>query len=318
MSYLCRVCQGSDLGHFSRQDAKSAQPLKLMLCHACSLVQVSDLPDAIELHRYYSDAYREDYKQVHTPAAKYIARAAQAACDRLGWIRPHWPNRSPVSIDIGSGGGEFVYLSAKAGCHSRGFEPHQGYSSFAREAYDVEVQTGGIDQLEAASADVITLFHVLEHLRDPLQVVAQLHRALRPNGILAIEVPNSLQADASPHNIYFSAHLYYYNALSLDRLLGTHFKRVWFQDRGNLCVIYRRLDTPQALTAIDAHELQQALNTFKSRGWLSYLTEGRAWAKPWRRIQQRRFERQFNALSPRSILDQIFAASPPGESSHRA
>lgn len=306
MLYVCRVCQGSALDHFSRRDAKNGQPLKLMLCQSCSLVQVSDLPDAVELHRYYSEAYREDYKQVHTPAAKYIARAALAACDRLNWIRPHWTQTSPASVDIGAGGGEFVYLSAKAGCRSRGLEPHQGYSAFAREAYDVNVQTGGIDDLEAASADLISLFHVLEHLRDPLQVVTQLHRALRPNGILAIEVPNALQADASPHNIYFSAHLYHYNALSLDRLLGTHFKRVWYQDRGNLCVVYRRLDEPTSQSAIDAQALRLALHTFKSRGWLSYLTEGRGWAKPLRRIQQRRFERQFSQSTPREILDRVY------------
>ncbi len=306
MSYVCRVCQGNSLDHFSRRDAKNGQPLNLMLCQSCSLVQVSDLPDAVELHRYYSEAYREDYKQVHTPAAKYIARAALAACERLNWIRPHLSQPCPESVDIGAGGGEFVYLSAKAGCRSRGLEPHQGYSSFAREAYDVNVQTGGIDQLEAGSADLITLFHVLEHLLDPLQVVTQLHRALRPNGMLAIEVPNALQADASPHNIYFSAHLFYYNALSLDRLLGTHFQRVWAQDRGNLCVVYRRLDAPVDVPAIRSQDLALALKTFRGRGWFTYLTEGRGWAKPLRRFEQRRFERQFDQLKPQEILNRVY------------
>ena len=302
---ICRLCQGSRMHHFSRRDAKNGEPMSLMLCQACSLVQVTQLPDAVELHRYYSHEYRENYKLVHTPATKHIVRAAQAAIQRWKWISPHLPAQKSMLVDVGAGGGEFVYLSQRQGCQSMGLEPHQGYSEFARQAYEVDVQTGGVDQLNEACADVITLFHVLEHLRDPLQVVQQLHRALRPDGLLAIEVPNILQADASPHNIFFSAHLYYYNALSLDLLLSTHFEKIWCQHDGNLCVIYRRRSEVKTITMPTPDAASKALNTFHSRGWWTYLTEGKGWSKPWRRYQQKRLEAQYKHLTPRNILDRI-------------
>jgi len=307
MSSVCRVCQSPDVHPFTRRDAKNGQTMALMLCQGCSLVQVAQLPAAIELHHYYSQSYRQDYKQAHTPANKHIVRAAQAARERLRWIQPYLTQPAPELVDIGAGGGEFVYLSRRLGCRSRGLEPHEGYSDFARTAYDAEVETGGIENLGPGCADVITLFHVLEHLRDPWQVVHQLHQALRRGGLLAIEVPNILQADASPHNIYFGAHLYYYNALSLDQLLGGHFERLWFNDQGNLRVIYRRRDAPMASRAVPADALSAALQTFHARGWWTYLTQGRGWHKPWLRIQQRRLESRFKHHSPKAILDAAHA-----------
>jgi 2-polyprenyl-3-methyl-5-hydroxy-6-metoxy-1,4-benzoquinol methylase len=303
--YRCHLCASADLRLFSRPDAKGGPRLELALCHRCSLVQQSTLPGQAELHEYYSRSYRQDYKGAVEPTPYRVYRAGRVALERLGRMLTHLQPQHQSLCDVGAGGGEMVYLAQQAGLAARGLEPHQGYSEFARAQYGVAVDTGGIDRLTTACTDVVTLFHVLEHLPDPLQAMAQIHRALKPGGLLVVEVPNLLQWDASPSNIYFGAHLYYFNRHTLLALTSAHFETVTICDDGNLWAVLRRRDQATRMEWPDAHGVEEAIARFDQKGWWSYLTKGQGWRKPWRRLQQRQQEKTARDLSPRDILNRI-------------
>lgn len=139
----CRLCGAETGSSWFVKDAKSVESLEMFMCGSCALVQQVNLPTDEELRIYYSHNYREDYKSTHKPKPKYVYRAGRAALDRLGRMHKACVPRGETLLDIGAGGGEFVYMAQQAGFVSQGVEPHQGYSEFARDEYGVKIAYSG-------------------------------------------------------------------------------------------------------------------------------------------------------------------------------
>lgn len=301
----CRLCGGVFSRQWSVRDAKSSQGLNMALCGQCGLVQQSTLPSAHDLQIYYSHHYREDYKSVHQPKLKYVDRAGAAAQSRLQFMQRAGISTQGQLLDIGAGGGEFCYLAGKAGFQAEGVEPHHGYSEFARHAYGVKVKTRHIEQLQGSHTDVITLFHVLEHLVDPNRAMQKMWSLLEPGGHLVVEVPNIHQADASPHNIYFKAHLFYYSRHSLVTAASQYFEPVYIEDKGNLFAAFRRRDVPlPSLLLPSPEQVRQTEQRLDQKGWMEYLFAGGGLLKPASRVARMLRERRLNSVSPRMVLDQ--------------
>lgn len=71
-------------------------------------------------------------------------------------------------LDIGAGGGEFTFLANMMGYDSAGIDPASGYIEHTRENYGTDLRAIDLDQIEPdRKYQLITLFHVLEHLPDP-------------------------------------------------------------------------------------------------------------------------------------------------------
>ena len=93
--------------------------------------------------------------------------------------------------------------------------------------------------LSAGSFDVITLWHVLEHVHDLHGYLASFHRLLKHDGVLVIAVPNYTSYDAKVYKDVWAAydvprHLYHFSPKSMEILLKTHgfkleqIKPMWF------------------------------------------------------------------------------------------
>ncbi len=307
----CRLCNAAFSQTWTVKDAKSSERLEMALCGGCGLVQQVSLPSDAELKIYYSHNYREDYKSTHKPKLKYVHRAGHVAKDRLGFIaRAGITATGKRLLDVGAGGGEFCYIASKAGFSVSGIEPHHGYSEFARENYDVAIETAGIADLKAKQADVVTLFHVFEHLAHPQEVITKIWSVLPDDGHLIIEVPNIHQSDASPHNIYFKAHLFYYSRFSLMAAAGQYFEPIRLEDSGNLMVAFKKRSQPLNQQVLPAEaELAVTRKRLSQKGWMEYLFSGGGLAKPFKRVAKVIEEAQLKKQSPRATLDTAWAAS---------
>jgi 2-polyprenyl-3-methyl-5-hydroxy-6-metoxy-1,4-benzoquinol methylase len=306
----CALCHSTDTTPFDTTDAKNGKPLPMLLCHGCSLVQRAHIPSEAELHAYYSLHYRQDYKRTVAPRSKHVFRAGRAALDRLSFLeqsleQSRAPHIGPRLTDIGAGGGEFVYLARRKGWDARGIEPNEGYADFARSAYGVTVETAHLDALESRSANIITLFHVLEHLPDPARAIAKIFHALEADGLLVIEVPNILQKDASPHNIYFAAHLFHFNIDTLKALTSPYFDLLHYDDSGNLKAVFQRKKQAEPAQWPSADTVADCLRRFHSKGWLQYLVAGRGALKPFKRIRRLIAEGRVQGQPARQILDTL-------------
>lgn len=91
-------------------------------------------------------------------------------------------------IDVGCGDG--VFLRHVPGDRKRGLEFNPDAVKRAQEK-GLLVEQASLESLPAESADFVTLFHVLEHVRDPAKLAGEIARVLRPGGRLFVAVPNT-------------------------------------------------------------------------------------------------------------------------------
>lgn len=131
-------------------------------------------------------------------------------------------------LDAGAGRGRFVASARRAGYDAFGLEPSKRGAEAAAEL-GVPVLHAAIEtaEVDPASIDAITLWHVLEHLDDPGPALDRLRSWLRPGGALLIGVPNldSLQARVCPAGWYHldvPRHRVHYTLEGLHRLLRAH------------------------------------------------------------------------------------------------
>jgi 2-polyprenyl-3-methyl-5-hydroxy-6-metoxy-1,4-benzoquinol methylase len=95
-------------------------------------------------------------------------------------------------LDFGCGGGSFLVRMAEQGWKVVGLDASVGAVREIQESLGLEALVGSLPhpQLEAESFDVITMWHSLEHVHDPLMILREAHRLLVPGGRLLIAVPN--------------------------------------------------------------------------------------------------------------------------------
>jgi len=179
--------------------------LEVHRCASCGLVYLWPRPTAAELDRFYAGPYRRQYPMVADDELARDSRRRVAAL--LPLLRP-----SSRLVDIGSGSGAFV----------KAIRPH------AADAIGIEPDEGGSSDQVDGEFDVVTAFHVLEHVHDPHEFLRRLSRLLRPDGILVVEVPNVDDALVSTYDIpayrsfYFTnAHLWYFSPRTLDGALAS-------------------------------------------------------------------------------------------------
>ncbi len=118
-------------------------------------------------------------------------------------------------LDFGCGNGGFLARVRKVASLAVGLEPERRLETyFAQEQLSVFLSLDEVQQ----SFDVITLFHVLEHLPDPIGVLKQLTTKLNNNGCLIVEVPNAgdvlltlYRNEAFSRFTYWSCHLFLFN-----------------------------------------------------------------------------------------------------------
>jgi SAM-dependent methyltransferase len=140
------------------------------------------------VHELYADGGYADV-WVETYTGDDAARRRDARV-RLTWLASHAPG--PHMLDVGAAGGAFVAEAAATGHSAWGIESSPAFAAHAREVLGVDVRTGTLEQmgLEPESLDVVTLWHVLEHVPEPIAELGRIASGLRAGGLVAIEVPN--------------------------------------------------------------------------------------------------------------------------------
>ncbi len=129
------------------------------------------------------------------------------------------------ALDIGQGTGEFLNFLKGKGWKVTGIEPNEQARNFAKEHYEIEsFGEEKLKDLPAGDFDLITMWHVLEHVPDLNSRMEEIKRLIDRQGILLIAVPNLASPDFKMYGEKWAAldvprHLYHFSAESMQFLL---------------------------------------------------------------------------------------------------
>lgn len=127
-------------------------------------------------------------------------------------------------LDIGAGTGDFLAAAQSNGWDATGIEPSDKARRIAAsKGLTLAAHT---DHLPDASFDVITMWHVLEHVPDPERQMKELKRLMKPNGIVVIAVPNFKSFDAQHYGTFWAAydvprHLWHFSRTAIRKIAAT-------------------------------------------------------------------------------------------------
>lgn len=194
-------------------------PMRTVISRATGLVYTDPRPTEESIDDFYRSTYRRFYKSSVQPKWKHTARNARIAAQRMETIQSY-ATKGAAILDIGTGSGELLHVGNRLGFEMQGIEVDQTYAQFGRQSYGVKIINQSLNRapLASQSFDVATLYHVLEHFADPAGALRKVANALKPEGIILIEVPNVESIDTGFRQKWHAGHLFHFNCHTLPAL----------------------------------------------------------------------------------------------------
>jgi 2-polyprenyl-3-methyl-5-hydroxy-6-metoxy-1,4-benzoquinol methylase len=166
----------------------------------CGLAWIDPLPREEELAHAYAEYYTHESaapaRRWRALALSLVARtwrltpmSASEDQQRHMFLNGHPAGRL---LDVGCGAGAFLNRMRNRGWSVEGLDTDPLAARRAREDHGLSVTTDSIEKADYApeSFDAVTLSHVIEHVRDPVELLSECWRVLRPSGQISVTTPN--------------------------------------------------------------------------------------------------------------------------------
>ena len=218
INVTCHLC-GADETELVTNKTRYKTSCTIVRCKKCGLVYMNPRPTEEEVVKFYSEVYRELYKPL-TPE-EYDKRRDSFARERAKFIEKaisKYNVSGKTILDVGCATGNFLGFWKDKGWEVVGVEPDSNYADYA-EKHGVSILRGTVDNVDLPENhfDIVTLFHTLEHLVDPIGSLAEIKKTLKDNGALFIEVPNvnylkvRTLKGRTKETFYTPEHIYYFS-----------------------------------------------------------------------------------------------------------
>jgi len=226
----CPLCESS---HFKikmicQDRTVSQESFAVIECQKCHFKFTNPRPSLANLGKYYkSEAYisHSDSKKGFINRAYHLARLYTLR-QKLKLVNS-LVKKNKTLLDIGCGTGMFLQVCKSNGWQIAGIEPDATAREQAKKRNQVPIEEDLLAAYDGKLFDVITMWHVLEHVHDLDKVVSKLKKLLEPAGTLIVAVPNCDSLDAKIYQENWAAydvprHLYHFTQESIRVLFQKH------------------------------------------------------------------------------------------------
>lgn len=222
----CPVCNALVFKHFlvCKDYTVSKQEFQILHCESCGFKFTNPRPAAHEIGAFYQS---EDYishsntnrgliNKVYQLVRNYTLKNKLRLIDKL--------HSKGTLLDIGCGTGAFLRTCSLAGWKVKGTEPDSNARAVASSDNQITIEPDFLTAYPDEQFDIITMWHVLEHVHLLSETLDKLRRNLSSDGKLVIAVPNSESYDAKYYSHHWAAydvprHLYHFAPKTLTQLI---------------------------------------------------------------------------------------------------
>ena len=220
---VCPVCKHTSFTNFliCTDFSITGESFALNQCKKCTLVFTNPRPSEQALPDYYKHPNYISHQNKSTTLVNFVYKIVrQYTNSRKAKLLRNY-SKGKTLLDYGCGTGEFL-----AACHTKGYttyglEPNE---SAREQALSKNLQI--VENLKALKdpVDIITAWHVLEHVTDLRKTIKALKKKLSKNGIMIIAVPNLDSYDSKYYQEHWAAldvprHLYHFTQKSFGKLI---------------------------------------------------------------------------------------------------
>ena len=216
---------------------------KWITCPACGLYwQVNGLTDD-DLYRIYKKYRDSGFRD--TPLKELFHKVNNLDAGesenhyRWDWFNRHIHPTEQTLLDIGSGFGIWPYKVRQHGWNVSCVEPNDESAEFINQELKIPCSCDFSNGCSDSRFPVISIVHVLEHIRHPIGFLENIRNSLKDGGKLFIEVPDSVEFGYldPEHDEFNSCHFWFFSVGALSKLVGmagfsvTDIHRVWHHSR---------------------------------------------------------------------------------------
>lgn len=222
---VCPICSGQSFKDYlvCKDYTSSGEEFHLKQCNFCEFVLTDPKPDAQEIANYYQS---EKYIS-HTGGRKnlfdtlYVTMRKIALGTKRRTIEKH--SRGKTILDFGCGTGEFLKEMKDHYWQVTGIEPAKNANTKAALLTGSQIHSS-LTEIKETTFDVITLWHVLEHIHDLNGTLHQFNSFLNDSGTIFVAVPNFESNDAEHYKSFWAAydvprHLWHFTKTNMKQIL---------------------------------------------------------------------------------------------------
>lgn len=222
----CPVCQTNIFEKYLdvKDYTVSQKMFQIVTCKSCGFKFTNPRPNKNEIGEYYK---AESYIS-HTNTSKgiidkmYHAVRKYTLKDKINLINNQYPDKGKL-LDVGCGTGLFLNEAREDGWTVDGIEPDAGARKIAEEINKTRIKSEVLTSFKNEEFNIITMWHVLEHVHELNDTINWLKERLTENGSLIVAVPNYESKDAETYQAQWAAydvprHLYHFSQKSIKQL----------------------------------------------------------------------------------------------------
>lgn len=226
----CPVCQSQTYEDYLnvKDYTVSQEQFKIVTCQKCGFKFTNPRPEENAIGEYYkAESYISHtntskglISKIYQKVRKFTLKGKTKLINRLN------PNKGKL-LDVGCGTGMFLNVAREDGWIVNGIEPDAGARKIAEQTNHIKIKSEILISFQNETFDIITMWHVLEHVHQLNNTIEWLKERLTKDGKLIIAVPNHESKDAEIYKEKWAAydvprHLYHFSQNSIKELFAKH------------------------------------------------------------------------------------------------